>query len=120
MLFYLDPAVNADKDLKEQKDVLLTYTFFPSHDQTVADVLTKEIEKHQDAQKKLIEKKKTFKAEGKKWDEEASNKLAAQAVPFQGYDPKSKPEDFVKKFMNNQKRINRMIDNYKPENPANP
>lgn len=46
ILFYLDPAINYDANLTGKKDILLTYHFFPSADQSVAEVLQKEIEKN--------------------------------------------------------------------------
>lgn len=57
MLFYLDPAINHDPSLTETKEIMLTYHFFPSADQSVAHVLQQEIEKHQAEEKALIQKR---------------------------------------------------------------
>jgi cytochrome c oxidase assembly protein Cox11 len=42
----LDPAINYDANLSGRKDIILTYNFFPSADQSIAQVLQKEIEKN--------------------------------------------------------------------------
>ncbi len=39
LLFYLDPAINYDANLSGRKDIILTYHFFPSADQSIAKVL---------------------------------------------------------------------------------
>jgi cytochrome c oxidase assembly protein subunit 11 len=39
VLFYLDPAINHDVNLKDAKEIFLTYHFYPSADQTIAEVL---------------------------------------------------------------------------------
>jgi hypothetical protein len=49
---------------------VLTYTFFPTHDSSVAEKLAEEIEKHQKDQAALLAKKREMKAQGKTWDEE--------------------------------------------------
>lgn len=46
LLFYLDPAINHDPSLSDAKEIFLTYNFFPSADQTLAEILQVEIEKH--------------------------------------------------------------------------
>lgn len=46
LLFYLDPAIAHDNTLNDAKEIFLTYHFFPSADQSVAEVLQAEIEKH--------------------------------------------------------------------------
>lgn len=48
LLFYIDPAIAHDPNLSETKEIFLTYHFFPSADQTIAEVLEKEIQKHQE------------------------------------------------------------------------
>jgi cytochrome c oxidase assembly protein Cox11 len=48
VLFYLDPAINYDPQLADCEEIFLTYHFFPSADQTIAEVLQLEIEKHQE------------------------------------------------------------------------
>jgi cytochrome c oxidase assembly protein Cox11 len=39
LLFYLDPAIAHDSNLSETEEIFLTYHFFPSADQTIAEVL---------------------------------------------------------------------------------
>lgn len=39
LLFYLDPAINHDPNLADIEEIFLTYHFFPSADQTIAEVL---------------------------------------------------------------------------------
>ena len=39
LLFYLDPAINHDPQISDLKEIILTYHFFPSADQTIAEVL---------------------------------------------------------------------------------
>ena len=46
VLFYLDPSINHDPNLGDEKQITLTYHFYPSADQSVAYVLQEEIEKH--------------------------------------------------------------------------
>ena len=48
LLFYLDPAISHDENLADVQEIFLTYHFFPSADQTIAEVLQAEIEKHQE------------------------------------------------------------------------
>lgn len=58
VLFYLDPAINHDPSLTECNEIVLTYHFFPSADQSVATVLQEQIEKHQREEKALMQKRK--------------------------------------------------------------
>ena len=46
VLFYLDPAINHDPNLTDTHEIMLTYHFYPSADQTIAKVLQEQIEKH--------------------------------------------------------------------------
>jgi cytochrome c oxidase assembly protein subunit 11 len=39
LLFYLDPAIAHDSALVDTSEIVLTYHFFPSADQTIAEVL---------------------------------------------------------------------------------
>ena len=73
ILFYLDPAINYDYKLKDVQDLLLTYHFFPSADQSIAEVLQKEIEKQQEDQKKLEEIRKNLKAKGIELEPQSKN-----------------------------------------------
>lgn len=57
VLFYLDPAINFDEELADVTEIFLTYHFYPSADQTIAEVLQLEIEKHQKLEKELNKKK---------------------------------------------------------------
>ena len=66
VLFYLDPAINHDSNLKQTKEIILTYHFFPSADQSVAKVLQEQIEKHQAEEKELIRRRKELEAAGVK------------------------------------------------------
>lgn len=105
ILFYLDPAINYDTSLKDAKDILLTYHFFPSADQTIAEVLQKEIEKQQEDQRKLQEKKQQLKAMGIDVDD-------SKQVVAPGHNPKETPEMFVSKILRNQKRMSKTIEAY--------
>ena len=62
ILFYLDPAINHDANLDNKKDIILTYHFFPSADQSIAVVLQKELEKNYEDQRKLAERRDQLKA----------------------------------------------------------
>ena len=73
VLFYLDPSINHDPNLKDSKEVTLTYHFYPSADQSVAYVLREEIEKHQAEEKKLLQKRKELEAQGIKLPEVAGH-----------------------------------------------
>lgn len=108
LLFYLDPAINYDANLSGRKDIILTYHFFPSADQSIAQVLQKEIEKSNEDQRKLAEMRENLKAQGIVLEEpkHAVNVLA------QGHNPKETPEMFVQKVLRNQKRIEKTIELY--------
>eukprot|EP00347_Sterkiella_histriomuscorum_P004188 403361410 len=107
LLFYLDPAINYDKILFDTQDIILTYHFFPSADQSIAVVLQKEIEKQQEEQKKLQEKREELKKRGIILEE---NKNPMYVAP--GHNPKETPEMFIKKVQVNQARINKSIEIY--------
>jgi len=74
--------------LAQEKDIILTYHFFPSADQTIAQVLQEEIEKHQREEKELMKKREELKKRGIKLDdvEQAPHKIIAP-----GYNPKETP-----------------------------
>jgi len=57
ILFYLDPAINHDSGLNDIKEIMLTYHFFPSADQSVANVLQEQIEKHQAEERELVKRR---------------------------------------------------------------
>jgi len=57
LLFYLDPAINHDAKLNDCQEIVLTYHFYPSADQTIAEILQTEIEKHQKQEDDLAKKK---------------------------------------------------------------
>jgi len=98
LLFYLDPAINYDANLSGRKDIILTYHFFPSADQSIAKVLQKEIEKSNEDQRKLAELRENLKAKGIVLEEP---KYPAVNVLGQGHNPKETPEMFVEKVMRN-------------------
>ena len=108
LLFYLDPAINYDANLTGRKDIILTYHFFPSADQSIAKVLQKEIEKSNEDQRKLAELRENLKAKGIVLEEP---KYPVNVLG-QGHNPKETPEMFVEKVMRNQKRIERTIELY--------
>jgi cytochrome c oxidase assembly protein subunit 11 len=108
ILFYLDPAINYDANLSGKKDVLLTYHFFPSADQSIAEVLQKEIEKNNEDQKKLVEMRANLKTKGIVLEEP---KYPANALG-QGHNPKESPQMYVEKILKNQKRMERTIQMY--------
>lgn len=108
LLFYLDPAINYDANLSGRKDIILTYHFFPSADQSIAKVLQKEIEKSNEDQRKLAELRENLKAKGIVLEEP---KYPVNILG-QGHNPKETPEMFVEKVMRNQKRIERTIELY--------
>ena len=57
LLFYIDPSIAHDYNLNDVEEIFLTYHFFPSADQTIAEVLQMEIEKHQQEEVELMKKK---------------------------------------------------------------
>ena len=86
----------------------MTYHFFPSADQSIAEVLQTEIEKHQKEEAELAKRKTALIAKGIKGiDPKTSNGVIAA-----GYNPKDKPEVFVRKVIENQKKMQRTIDTY--------
>lgn len=98
LLFYLDPAIAHDVQLKDAKEIFLTYQFFPSADQTIAEVLQTEIEKHQEQERQLQLRKEELVARGVKG---IDTSVKNQGIIAQGYNPKDKPEMFVKKILSN-------------------
>lgn len=97
LLFYLDPAIHHDLNLKDTKEIILTYHFFPSADQTIAEVLQAEIEKHQKEEQKLLQIKKKLVEQGVEGIDLSVN----HGVAAPGYNPKDSPEMFVKKILHN-------------------
>lgn len=73
LLFYLDPAINHDPSLADAKEIFLTYNFFPSADQTLAEILQVEIEKHQKEELELAKKKRELILKGVKGIDENKN-----------------------------------------------
>lgn len=115
LLFYLDPAINHDPNVKDTKEITLTYHFYPSADQTVAQVLQREIERHQKEEKELIKKHKELEARGIKLPSVDGHQGGVHGVLAAGYNPKDTPEGFVNKIMHNQKRIQYTIQKYEEE-----
>lgn len=111
LLFYLDPAINHDPALGDCEEIVLTYHFFPSADQTIAEVLQQEIERHQKEEEQLAKKKAELIKRGVKGIDATKN----HGVIAQGYNPKDKPEMFIKKLVTAQKRIQYTIDQYVEE-----
>jgi len=60
----------------------LTYHFFPSADQSVAEVLQKEIEKHREEEKRLLKRKEELKKAG------IEVKEGGKGEVFPGFNPK--------------------------------
>jgi len=60
----MDPAICHDSTCNDIEEIFLTYHFFPSADQTIAEVLQHEIEKHQQEEQELALKKKSLMAKG--------------------------------------------------------
>ena len=115
LLFYLDPSINHDPNLKGGNEIILTYHFYPSADQSVAYVLQEEIEKHQRDEKALIAKRKELEAVGIKLPEVAGHQGGVHGVLAPGFNPKDTAETYVKKIMTNRKRIERTIEKYEEE-----
>lgn len=115
LLFYLDPSINHDPNLKGGNEIILTYHFYPSADQSVAYVLQEEIEKHQREEKALIAKRKELEAAGIKLPEVAGHQGGVHGVLAPGFNPKDTAETYVKKIMTNRKRIERTIEKYEEE-----
>lgn len=112
VLFYLDPAINHDPLLAEEQEIYLTYHFYPCADQTIAETLQLEIEKHQRQEKELLKRKKVLVESGVQGiDLETKSSIIAK-----GYDPQDKPEVFVKKILANQKRLKHTVDMFVKEN----
>ena len=108
LLFYLDPAICHDEALSTAKEIFLTYHFFPSADQSIAEVLQVEIEKHQREERELAEKKQKLIKAGV----EGIDASKGPGVIAAGYNPKDTPEMFVRKVLENQKKMQRTIDSY--------
>lgn len=98
LLFYLDPAINHDPLLADTTEISLEYNFFPSADQTIAEVLQLEIEKHQKAEQELLKKKQALVKLGVKG---IDLETKGAGVIAQGYNPKEQPEMFVRKILSN-------------------
>jgi len=64
VLFYLDPAINSDPDLRSTQVIYLTYHFYPSKSQNLATVIEEELKKHENEQGSLKSKKEDFKLKG--------------------------------------------------------
>lgn len=107
ILFYLDPAINYDANVDGKQDILLTYHFFPSADQSIAQVLQKEIEKNNEDMRRLAERKTELKNKGIVLEEPKGQQVLAP-----GHNPKETPEMFVEKVLRNQKRIDYTIQLY--------
>ena len=116
LLFYIDPAIHHDVTLKDVKEILLTYHFYPSADQTIAEVLADEIEKHQKEEKILEAKKMALIKKGVEGIDDTKNR----GVVAPGYNPKDKPEMYVRKILENQKRMKYTIDQYVQEHELDP
>lgn len=99
VLFYLDPSINHDANLKEVKEITLTYHFFPSADQSVAYVLQEEIEKHQKEEKALLNKRKELEAMGIDLPKVAGHQGGVHGVLAPGFNPKDTAETYVSKIM---------------------
>lgn len=89
ILFYLDPAINYDANLTGKKEIMLTYNFFPSIDQSIAEVLQKEIERNNEDQRKLQEMRSQLKAKG---IELQAPPKEATSILAPGHNPKETPE----------------------------
>lgn len=112
MLFYLDPAINHDSNIKGISEIVLTYHFFPSADQSVATVLQEQIEKHQEEEKALIRRRKELEKSGVVLPE------MQKGVVAPGYNPKETPDMFVSKIMQNRKRMENTIKKWEQEELA--
>jgi hypothetical protein len=112
LLFFLDPAICHDANLKDVKDIILTYHFYPSADQSVARVLQAEIEKHQQEEKELAKRRQKLIDAGVELKEVAG---AAHGVPMPGFNPKDSAETYVSKIMANQKRMENTIKRYEED-----
>ena len=98
--------------------MILTYHFYPSADQSIAHVLQEEIEKHQQQEQQLIQKRQEIEAKGFKLPEVSGHQGGVHGVLAPGYNPKETPEIFVKKILNNQKRMEDTIKKYEEEQKA--
>ena len=74
-------------------------------------MLQLEIEKHQKEERELAKRKKELIAKGVKGIDDTKN----HGVIAQGYNPKDRPEMFIKKIIQSQKRIQHTIDEFVKE-----
>ena len=102
VFFYLDPLINRDPSLKDVKELTVTYHFFPASDQSIAEVVQRELEKHEKEQEELKRKKAEFKRLGIEVDESEKEDQFA-ALP--AFSPKRRSE-----------RALRQIKKYQEEN----
>lgn len=109
VLFYLDPAINHDPLLKEEKEIILTYYFYPSADQSVAKVLQQKIEQHQEEERALLKRRQELEKEGVKLP------AMEKGVSMPGYNPKDTAETYVRKILSNQQRMENTIKRYEEE-----
>ena len=107
--------MNHDPNLKDIKEITLTYHFYPSADQSVANVLQEEIEKHQEEERKLLARRRALEERGVKLPEVSGHQGGAHGVIAPGFNPKDTAETYVKKVMTNRKRIERTIAKYEQE-----
>ena len=109
VLFYLDPAINHDPTLKDCKEMMLTYHFFPSADQSIAYVLQEQIEKHQEEEKQLVKRRKDLEQMGVVLPEYQKGVVAP------GFNPKDTAEMYVSKIIQNRRRMELTISKYEEE-----
>ena len=64
VFFYLDPAINYDPAVGDIEELTLSYHFFLAHDQQIADLVQKELEKHEEEEKELARRKQRLRDKG--------------------------------------------------------
>ena len=74
-------------------------------------MLQQEIEKHQKEEAELAKRKTALIAQGVK----GLDATKGPGIIAAGYNPKDTPENFIKKVLQNQKKMQRTIDSYEPK-----
>ena len=92
---------------------MLTYHFFPSADQSVANVLQEQIEKHQAEERELVKRRQDLIKAGVDLPEIEG--AGAHGVAMPGMNPKDSAETFMRKIMVNQQRMANTIKRYEDE-----
>ncbi|CAI2369623.1 unnamed protein product [Moneuplotes crassus] len=101
VFFYLDPLINRDPNMKEVVDLTVSYHFFPAADQTVAEVVQRELEKHEKDQEELKVRRKKYGVT--KEEREGKSDDAFSALP--GLSPRRRSERALRQIRAIQKEL---------------